>query len=329
MKSNTKSHIISYIAKNGPIGPTRLAENLGISPQMVHRHLKKLVQKGNLKKIGLPPKVLYRLADETPLIVFEFLPEQLVSYVNQHYLTVKPNGEILEGTEGIQWWARRTKQHKNYRRLVQEYVDQHRQTNAKFGNSSDLIEATFKIEDTFTTCFLDMLYYQEFCSLPKFGKTKTGQMIFLGKSGQDKDTIIKLAELCRNSIITILKQHRIQAIIFTPHSIPRKIPFLKEFEKSLSMAVPTIQLLKVFSGKTPIAQKSLKKLSDRIENAESTLFLKEQVLVYKRILVIDDAVGSGATLNVIAKKLKTKGAKFVCGFAVTGSLKGFEVLNEI
>lgn len=88
--------------------------------------------------------------------------------------------------------------------------------------------------------------------------------------------------------------------------------------------------MKVFSGKTPIAQKSLSKLEDRIQNAEGTIFVKDDNKSFKRILVIDDAVGSGATLNTIAKKLKEKaGVEFVCGFAITGSLKGFDVINEI
>lgn len=47
------------------------------------------------------------------------------------------------------------------------------------------------------------------------------------------------------------------------------------------------------------------------------------------IININDAVGSGATLNIIASKLKKLGVDFVCGFAITGSLKGFEVVKEI
>lgn len=89
-------------------------------------------------------------------------------------------------------------------------------------------------------------------------------------------------------------------------------------------------LRKVFVNNIPVAQKSLSKLEDRIENARNTIFTHRENSNFKRILVIDDAVGSGATLNIIAEKLKhDASAEFVCGFAVTGSLKGFEVINEI
>ncbi len=51
---------------------------------------------------------------------------------------------------------------------------------------------------------------------------------------------------------------------------------------------------------------------------------------FNEILLIDDAVGSGATINETAVKLKFKRtAETVIGLAVTGSFKGFEVLQEI
>ena len=329
MKTDTRKQLLDFIREKGAAAPSRLAEQFQISPQMVHRHLNILLQEGLIKKLGRPPKVLYQVVDESPAITYEVLPDNLDIYINQHYLAVKPSGEVLEGIEGFQWWAQKTRQHKQFKRLAQEYVDQHGKINTRHRNIIGLIDATFKIEDTFEKCFLDILYYQEFYSVPKFSKTRTGQMIFLGKSGQDIDVIRELASLCLDSILAIIRHHNIQAVIFTPHSIPRKVSFLKEFERFLSLPEPTISLLKVFSGKAPVAQKSLQKLSDRIENANSTIFVKEDFLSYERILVVDDAVGSGATLNAIAEKLKRKGAKFVCGFAVTGSLKRFEVLNEI
>ena len=98
----------------------------------------------------------------------------------------------------------------------------------------------------------------------------------------------------------------------------------------LELNIPCSTMQKVFVNDIPIAQKSLSKLEDRIENATNTIFTLKENSAFKRVLVIDDAVGSGATLNIIASKLKKlSGAEFVCGFAVTGSLKGFEVINEI
>jgi predicted amidophosphoribosyltransferase len=47
-------------------------------------------------------------------------------------------------------------------------------------------------------------------------------------------------------------------------------------------------------------------------------------------LILDDAIGSGATINEIAKKVKDKKvAQHVVGLAITGSYKGFEVISEL
>jgi len=52
--------------------------------------------------------------------------------------------------------------------------------------------------------------------------------------------------------------------------------------------------------------------------------------MFKKILLIDDAVGSGATINETACKMKLKKMTAeVIGFAVVGSFKGFDVIQEV
>ncbi|MDP2736391.1 MAG: hypothetical protein Q8O59_01245, partial [bacterium] len=83
--------------------------------------------------------------------------------------------------------------------------------------------------------------------------------------------------------------------------------------------------------KTPIIipQKTLSRLQDRIENARST-FVVDENTKYNNILLIDDAVGSGATLNEIAGRIKQKNiARKIIGLAITGSFKGFDVISEV
>lgn len=51
---------------------------------------------------------------------------------------------------------------------------------------------------------------------------------------------------------------------------------------------------------------------------------------FKHVLLIDDAVGSGSTLNQIAEKIKNKEvAKKVTGLAIVGSFKGFDVITDV
>jgi hypoxanthine phosphoribosyltransferase len=108
-------------------------------------------------------------------------------------------------------------------------------------------------------------------------------------------------------------------------------------EKYLKINLPKITIKKV-SSEFLIPQKSLSKQSARIQNANNT-FVVENASPCSNILLIDDFVGSGSTLNYIAKKIKSKilnkQVKITC-FAISGTPNGiinnenekFEVVNE-
>lgn len=73
----------------------------------------------------------------------------------------------------------------------------------------------------------------------------------------------------------------------------------------------------------------MSKIEERITNAENTFAVSETVK-YQNVLLIDDAVGSGSTLNQIAGKLKKKGiAQQITGCAIVGSFKGFDVVTDV
>lgn len=85
----------------------------------------------------------------------------------------------------------------------------------------------------------------------------------------------------------------------------------------------------VLSRSRPVPQKSLSKLDERIRNAENTFAVTDQ-RKFKNVILIDDAVGSGSTMNQIAGKIKNKGvARKVIGLAVVGSFKGFDVITDV
>ena len=104
---------------------------------------------------------------------------------------------------------------------------------------------------------------------------------------------------------------------------------MKELENALNIRLPKINIVKV---QTPITiqQKSLKSIEDRIINAESTMFVEGNGNNFDNILIIDDFTGSGATLNVLAGKIKKQNiSQKVLGLTITGSVNGFEVVKEV
>lgn len=61
MLTETREKLFLYIQRKGQASPKELAEFMGISPQMIFRHLKKLQIDGKVQKSGNPPFIFYHL----------------------------------------------------------------------------------------------------------------------------------------------------------------------------------------------------------------------------------------------------------------------------
>ncbi len=331
MKTDTAKRILELVRANGGMRPHELVQQLNLSPVAIHRQLKKLLLARAIQRRGTPPHVVYMESVVTTDDVQVTFPPEIEQKLEEVYCYFTPSGEELNGTAGFLAFLRRTQQMRDPLGRAREFLDIVKKAEAF--KADKLIDGTEKIINTFEKCFLSKLYYTDFYSLPKYGKTRLGQYLLHGKSGQNIDLIRAIAACTKAQVKELLARHDIQAVAFVPHSIPRKIPFLGEYKRLLNLSLPEITLIKGFAGTVPIAQKSLSKLSERAENARNTIFVKDSSISYQRILVVDDAVGSGATLNEVAKKMlhKSRDAKSckIYGYATVGSYKGFEVIKEV
>ncbi|MBI5356377.1 hypothetical protein HZB78_02065 [Candidatus Collierbacteria bacterium] len=324
MITDTKEKIIQFIKLNGRARIIDLKEFLGIGNTAIHRQLKRLVSTGVLMKAGTAPKVFYVLEEENRGSDRNGKTNELVE---KTFLYVSPSGEMLSGRRGFEIWAKKADREINAAMI--EYVETRGKANTFIGENG-WIDATEKIKNTFKNVYLDKVLYKDFYAMPVFGKTRLGQLVLYGKQSQDLGIIRQTAKESKELIEKIIVFFGIQAVSFLPHSIPRRLQYLKEFRKFLNLKLPEIDLVKAYAGQIPVAQKSLSSLEERIENARKTIMIRDLKPRFESILLIDDAVGSGATLNETAKKLKAIGiAKKVVGFAVVGSMKGFEVIREV
>ena len=327
MYTQTKTQIIEIIKDNGNIQVKQLVQLLKITPAAVHRALNKLMEMGTIDRKGSPPQVFYFLKPKALLTPKLELTSAAIKSLQDNYLYIDPTGKTKNGVDGFISWMTATNNHQKIENCIRDYLkilneaDSHK-------NSFGAINATERFSQIFPELALDGAYYFDFYSLIKFGKTKMGQLLLHGKQAQNKKIISSIAQKIDQVVLKIIKNEKIDAIAWAPHSIPRKIPFLPELKRNLNLDLPIVKVVKAYHGDIPVAQKSLSKLDERIKNASETMVIPEKTK-YKNILLFDDAVGSGATLNEIAKKLKLKGAKRVVGFAIVGSYKGFEVIKEV
>lgn len=333
MKTETSERILAYIREKKRATPHELGRFLGISGAAVHRQLKALFQKGRLIKVGTSPKVFYILSQDLSGFVdqvqaythsVDFTKEQK-AILDSQYLYISPFGQQHFGAEGFIRWCTKTKQ------PIQKTVEEYIRTVAKYNalKKNELIDGMKKFKDTFDQVYLDEIFYLDFYSIERFGKTKLGQMLLYAKQSQNKELIRKLIIEIRPQLEQCIIRHNIDAVGFIPPTVKRSVQFMTECASGLDFALPQVSLTKV-SGEIAIPQKTLSKLEDRVQNAAQSIFITEK-RVFQNILLIDDAVGSGATLNETARKIREEGVctGSIIGLAITGSFKGFDVLSEV
>ncbi|MCK5320781.1 hypothetical protein KAJ61_05355 [Candidatus Parcubacteria bacterium] len=324
MNKSTSDKIIKYIKKNGQATANELVDFLDISRQALFKHhLSKMIENKVLVKIGKPPKVFYfiKKLEHTKNVKIDSNIEKII---NDNYLIITPAGEKKEGFTGFVYWC--DKNSLDIHKTADDYI----KTLNKYSKykKNDLIDGKPKFKSTFKNVFLDYIFYLDFYSIERFGKTKLGQLLLYGKQSGNKKIIKKVVEIVRPKIEKIIKQYKIDAVGFIPWTVKREVQFMRELEKNLKLNKKSISISKI-KTEIIVPQKTLSKLNDRIENAGKTIILTETGK-YNNILLIDDAVGSGATLNEVAKQIKNKKiAKKVIGLSLTGSFKGFEVISEV
>lgn len=325
MKTDTKKRIVDYIEQRGQVTVKEMEDFFGISRQGLFKHLPGLLAGGEIVKTGRPPKVFYMLADAPLRAAGPLLDKKTTETIEEEYTYVTPSGQIMKGVAGFEYWCGKQKLDSakaagDYVKLLEKY---------RGFKTDGLIDGLAKMKATFDEVFLDQVFYLDFYSIERFGKTKLGQLLLYAKQSQDKALIKEIAEMLRPRILDIIKKYKIDRIGFIPPSVKREVQLMKELEKRLKLDIPTIKLIKV---KTPVTvpQKTLSKLEDRIENASKTIIVEENTQ-FRNLLLIDDAVGSGATLNETARSIRRrkicKGK--ITGLALVGSFKGFDVVSEV
>lgn len=323
--SNEANKILEVIVEYGPIRSTELARKLGVSLKTVYKHLTKLLDERLIKKTGSVPRVFYSVNMDAKRGDFLVLDEDS-QIIEQNYVYVSPSGEMIRGISGFQVWCQKNKFdfEKEKKALIQNLKLQQ-----KF-KKNGLISAKKIILSKKEKLHLDDIFFSDFYTVGHFGKTKLGQLVYLGKSSQNKDLILEIAKLTGASIKNLIEKHNIQAVCFIPPTIDRKVQFLDVFRKYLKLDLPEITAVKIES-KTKVPQKTLRKLEDRIINAQTTIAVNPNQTISGNVLIIDDATGSGATLNEVAKKVRNISDKKVkiIGYSVVGSFKGFDVISEV
>ncbi len=304
-----------------------LADALGVSRQYVHRVLAELEDDNLILKNGTPPRVVYVLAGTQPLENNTMISFEQETFLKQHFLLIDALGNFLEGLSAMKYWC--SKQQLPLNKTIEEYVLT-RTKYLNFYNEHHLIDGLEKLQNTkgIGNIGVDALFYLDFYAIERFGKTRLGTLMHYAKQGQNKSLMKLIVAEIHQRVQNFIDANQVDAVLFVPPTISRKVQIMDVIEKLLHLDLPKVQVQKI-KGNIVVPQKALSKIFERVENAKSTFYAPKQKS-YKHVLIIDDAIGSGATINEIALKLKANNfAGRITGLAITGSYKDFEVISEL
>jgi len=323
--SSEAQNVLEAIKKFQPVRPNLLVENLGMSEKTIYKHLARLLSESLVTKIGSSGKSFYLINQKSKDINID--PLNLTDLlIEQNYIYVSPSGEIIRGLNGFNEWC--IKNNMNFEKQKSLYATRLKDLGKiRIGG---LISAKKRILPGTERVLLNDVFFSDFYTFDHFGKTRLGQLIYVAKTSQNIDLIREISMSIKPAILKLIEKYNVQQVCFIPPTIDRKIQIMDELKKFLNLDLTEIRIEKVTS-KTKVAQKTLRKLEDRIANARTTMAVDPNQKITGNVLIIDDATGSGATLNETAKKiLNITNAKVkIIGYTVVGSFKGFDVISEI
>ncbi|MBP7643535.1 MAG: MarR family transcriptional regulator [Saprospiraceae bacterium] len=323
----TKDKILFFLNKKEQFTVNELVNHLNMSNQYVHRVLNDLEDEGLVRKIGTTPKVLYTRPESVKASDNQTVNYDVEKFLKDHLLLVDPLGKLLEGYDAMQYWCE--KQNLPFGKTTQEFIET-RQVYLNFYDENHLIDGLVKLKNTqgIRQIGVDQLFYLDFYVIERFGKTKLGTLMHYAKQGQNKNLMKIIVSEIKQSIFRLVEMEKIDAVLFVPPTIKRNVQIMNYLKIHLKIPLPHVKINKL-QNQIVVPQKALSKLFERVINAKNTFDvpLQEQ---FTHVLIIDDAVGSGATINEIALKVKAQGiAQKITGLAITGSFKGFDVISEL
>ncbi|MCK9272606.1 hypothetical protein M0P65_03600 [Candidatus Gracilibacteria bacterium] len=331
--------IMDIFDSKNELGATEISEIIGKSNVIVHKYLKELVKIGKLKKIGAGPRTKYAIIfdkneeikkknnnTQDNTLNIGFSDKKLLDEI---FLKFSAQGKILKGFDGIKKWCEERNLDPEIK--IKSYFDIYNHI-LKLQDNCGLIDAKKAFGKDFEKVYLDEIYYADQYKRMDFGRGKLAEITFYGKQSQNKQLISQSIDEIIYKIECLVGKQKYDSIAIVPWSIDRKNQLLKMLKNRLkTLNLPFVNIIKYYPNGIAIPQKTLKTREQRLQNARDTIFVDDKNIEnYNKILLIDDFVGSGSTLNETAKKLKQLGVKKIDGLAFVGNLNlSYDIISEI
>lgn len=335
-KEKSLLQVINCFVWNQELSPTQISDLLWKSKTIVHKYLKILVDRKELEKTWKWTHTKYKLVNTIPSITKVYNEEKTINLdykeikiIEENFFKFEVDGTILKGQD---WFTKRcTNRNFDLEDKANNFIKIQKQIE-NLKNNCWLIDVTKHFNKVVIDSYINKVYYADQYNWMEFGRWKLAEITFFAKQSQNKTLIKKSINMIKHQLNCLIRNENIEAIGIIPFSIKRENQLLKILKLELKgIWIPFINIEKYFVNNIPIPQKTLKTREQRLENAIKTIIIDDQnIAKYSNILLIDDFVWSGNTLNQTAKKLKAKWIHNIIGFAfVWNTDLKYEVINEV
>ncbi len=334
---NTSFKILKKIEKlfleNEILWVTEISNILWISRTIIHKAIKDLLEMKKIKKTGKWSHTRYKSLifskENIKEKKIEIIGFKTKKFLDDNFYKFDSSWKLLKGFEGFKIWT--TNRNFNFKNSIEKYKNIFDFVE-NLKNNCGLLDATSIFSKKFEKNYMQKVFYADEYSFMEFWRTRLAEMTFYAKQSQNKKLIEESLTEIFYKLECLIQTEKIDAIAITPWSIDRKNQLLWILKRKLEVFnLDFINVIKYFENDISIPQKSIKSREWRIKNAQNTIFVNDKdCKKYKKVLLIDDFVGSGSTLNITAKKLQIEWIKEIIWFSFVWSMDlNYEVINEI
>jgi len=202
----------------------------------------------------------------------------------------------------------------------------------KSKNEFWLIDLTLKAKEKFKKeQFIDEVFIIEPYTFFSIWKTKFWYDMHKAKWDSDIKVIKNFAKIIYEIYLKLNEKYRFDAIWFIPPTLKwRKIQIMNFIKDYFLIQNDNLKILDIIKIDWTPSQKSLRKFDERRENAKNSFMIGNRNKEFWNILLIDDAIWSGTTLNYVAEKIKKQNkVEKIVWLAIVGSMRWFDVIREI
>ena len=305
--NTSERKLLTAIQDNPDVSPGELVILVGLSRSTVQGGLRMLVRGGFVEKQGSSPQVRYRAVNGVSAVVQDSFIYRGVS------------GDLLFGTDGLRRWSEGRFEGKKFADIVYLYEDSFMAYQRKKEDELFFtMDASLKIPSS--DIVFDTLRCLDLYTLRIGGETKRTKEAVLLEVAKGSGNPAKIKDLVHDYIVSSVKKinvvvgkEGVDGVAFIPPTAIRKVQIMRllqtEFVNHNCHGADDVGIRRDFSDSNLLRQeqKHVASVKNRIINARNTYKVVRSGKSYKKLLLVDDLVGSGATVNEVARKFKESG----------------------